>query len=227
MDRTKYIEIRNSLKLEKDSSTIAIHFAENILLAASALLMWRYLQDSWMRLMMIFPLFCLMFRGFGIMHDAVHGAVSRTRWINDLAGFLGGTLCMLPYENWKRSHLKHHQWSGNVEKDPVMALIIMYPKFSKTAQYYINFLWMLWFPVLGLFQHFVFWNLSAKLLMKEPKSLKMAVSVILPIVAWGGGAFFYANFVCHWSTAANSAGLFLGGGGREFSSSLAASAVSR
>lgn len=185
MDRTKYIEIRNSLKLEKDSSAIAIHFAENTFLVVSALLMWRYFQDSWLRLTMMLPLFCLMFRGFAIMHDAVHGAVSRTRWVNDLAGFLGGVFCMLPYENWKRSHLKHHQWSGNVEKDPVMALIIAYPKFSKVAQNFISFFWMLWFPVLGIFQHFVFWNLSVKLLMKEPKSLKMAASVILPLAAWG------------------------------------------
>lgn len=185
MDRATYIGIRNSLNLEKKSSAIAIHLLQNLVLALGALTLWRYFQHSWLRITMIPLLFCLLFRGFGIMHDAVHGAVSRTRWINDFAGFMGGVFCMLPYENWKRSHLKHHQWSGNVEKDPVMALVVAYPKFPKMAKNFISFFWMLWFPVLAVFQHFVFWNLSVKLLLKEPKSFRMMASILLPLVFWG------------------------------------------
>ncbi|WP_413289255.1 fatty acid desaturase family protein [Bdellovibrio sp. HCB337] len=185
MDRTQYISIKKSLDLEKKPLAIAVHAAQDLFLAVSALALWNFGHDTWMRFAMIPMLFCLMFRGFGIMHDAVHGAVSKTRWINDLAGDIGGAFCMLPFENWKRSHLKHHQWSGNVEKDPVMAVIIAFPKYSKLKQNLISSLWMLWFPILGLIQHFIFWDLSLRLYVKEPRSLKMGISILMPLAVWG------------------------------------------
>jgi omega-6 fatty acid desaturase (delta-12 desaturase) len=185
MERTEYIKIRNSLDLEKKSKAIFIHALQDIVLGLAAFMIWQLGSNTNWKFAMIPVVFCLMFRGFGLMHDAVHGAVSRTKWLNDFAGFMGGAFCMLPFENWKRSHLKHHQWSGNVEKDPVMAVIIAYPKFSKMTQKLMSSLWMLWFPILGVFQHFVFWNLSIKLMLKEPKSFKMLTSVLAPIAAWG------------------------------------------
>ena len=185
MDRATYIKIRNSLNLEKKSSAPIIHALQDVVLMAATWALWNFYQHSALRFLMIPLLFCILFRGFGIMHDAVHGAVSKKRWINDLAGFIGGTFCILPYENWKRAHLKHHQWSGNVEKDPVVALVINYPKFKKSTQFFLSFFWMLWFPVLGILQQFIFWNISIRLYLKEPRSLKMLLSVALPVATWG------------------------------------------
>jgi len=52
--------------------------------------------------------------GMGVMHDAVHGAYSRRRWVNEL---MGGSMYLLGSNvlNWKLQHnLKHHTYT-NIE----------------------------------------------------------------------------------------------------------------
>lgn len=185
MDRAKYIEIRNSLNLEKTPFALTLHLFQSALMLAGAVLLWRYFSASWLRFTAIPCVFSGIFRGFGIMHDAVHGAVSKNRWVNSFAGIFGGSLCLLPYEPWKKSHLHHHHWSGNVEKDPVMALIIVYPKMPKAMKVAISALWMAWFPILGFLQHVVFWKLSVSHYVKEPKNFKTLVSLAAPVMMWG------------------------------------------
>jgi fatty acid desaturase len=184
MDRAIYIKIRNGLDLEKKFFSLAIYILQDIALIAITAGIWNGLQASVLRFLVIPILFTIIFRGFGIMHEAVHGAVSKNRVINDAMGLLGGGLCLLPFYPWKNSHLQHHLWSGNVEKDPVMAFLKWYPNLPSGMQNFMSVLWQLWLPILGITQHFVFWRLSFAYLLKAP-SKKALISLVLPLLLWG------------------------------------------
>jgi fatty acid desaturase len=119
------------------------------------------------------------------MHEAVHGAAAKGKFLNDLVGFAAGACCFLPYWPWRQSHLEHHYWTGNIEKDPVMVLLVVFPKFSKRLQSFFNFFWSRWFPVLTVIQLSVFWIISARMLLTQPKTPRMVLSVALPLVMWG------------------------------------------
>jgi len=184
MNRSEYLNIRNQLALQRNPSALLRHGLVDLLLVGAVGGLWRGFEDSWLRFAVVPLVFALIFRGFGIMHDAVHGAVSKNALVNTLVGIWGGSFCLLPYESWKRSHLKHHHWSGNVERDPVMALILTYPRLSKGMQKIISLGWQAWLPVLGFLQHVVFWNLSLKPLLKERFDWKVGVSLAAPGIFW-------------------------------------------
>jgi len=185
MDRATYVKIRSSLNLEKKSSALFFHIMQNVVLAAMIEGLWVSFRDSGLKYLAVPLVFTLIFRNFAIMHDAVHGAAAKNRILNDAVGIIGGGFCLLPFETWKQSHLNHHQWSGNVEKDPVMALIIFFPKMPKSLQNFISISWQCWLPVLGFLQHVVFWNLSLKIYFKQKNSFKVLLSLVFPVVLWG------------------------------------------
>lgn len=185
MTRGEYIKIRNQFDLKKKNSAWVFHWLLNLFLLAGVVVIWGVFHDSWLRFGVILLIFTLIFRGFGIMHEAVHGAVSKNQSINDVLGVLGGSFCLLPFESWKRSHLRHHHWSGNVEKDPVMALIEAYPRMSFVMQKLLSGGWRVWLPILGFLQHVVFWRLSLKPLLKEKLEAKVVMSLLAPIFFWG------------------------------------------
>ncbi len=99
----------------------------------------------------------LFFNGFALMHEAVHRCLSERRWVNDLIGVLGGALCFLPFEPWRLMHIEHHQWAGNVDKDPVYKLRKDYDPRKKTKYRILTAIWRSWIPLLALMQHTVFW----------------------------------------------------------------------
>jgi fatty acid desaturase len=106
-------------------------------------------------------LYCIAyFRSFAIMHDAVHGCVSDAKIINDGVGVIFGAICFLPYWPWRQIHIEHHQWTGNVDKDPVMKLLKVYPHFGRGYKNFLKFNWRFWVPYMGLLQHTVFWGAS-------------------------------------------------------------------
>jgi fatty acid desaturase (delta-4 desaturase) len=55
--------------------------------------------------------------GFNVMHDANHGAISRSAWVNDILGFamdcIGGQKWF-----WILGHTTHHAYTNNNLKDP-------------------------------------------------------------------------------------------------------------
>ena len=54
-------------------------------------------------------------RIFIIFHDCGHGSYFRSRWANDLTGFLAGLLTFTPYYHWRWEHNIHHASSGHLE----------------------------------------------------------------------------------------------------------------
>ena len=56
-----------------------------------------------------------------LAHDALHGAISRSKGINEVFGHISMTICAgMGFREWKDRHLKHHRYCQNAEKDPDM-----------------------------------------------------------------------------------------------------------
>jgi len=189
MDQRRYVDLRKSLTLSPSKYVLLIHLAQNTaLVGACALLFWQF-ENSWMKLLAAPIVSILMFRSFSLMHEAVHGLVSKNRVINEGIGIVSAGFCLLSFESWKQAHLEHHRWSGNIDKDPVMALIKVFPRLPKPVRRTLSFAWKCWLPVLSLLQHTVFWSISIKHFMKTPKSFASLASIAFPIALWG--SLFY------------------------------------
>jgi omega-6 fatty acid desaturase (delta-12 desaturase) len=55
-------------------------------------------------------------RIFIIFHDCGHGSYFRSRWANDLVGFIAGVLTFTPYYQWRGEHAIHHSTAGHLDK---------------------------------------------------------------------------------------------------------------
>lgn len=99
----------------------------------------------------------LFFRFFSLMHDGVHSSISRKSRINNFLGYIAGAFCFLPFYSWRKIHLQHHYWAGNVENDPVMKIIRDYNPEKKIKNSILGFAWKSWIPILATMQHVVFW----------------------------------------------------------------------
>ncbi len=179
MHKQKYLELRNKLDLQKKWQPLITYFVVEAGLLLLAAFLWsqnfKYL---------VFPLVAtVMFRNFSLMHDAVHGAIAKNKTVNDFIGAWCGGLCLLPFKHWKTSHLQHHLWSGNIEKDPVMALRVTLPKAPTGLLKALSFAWQAWIPSLATLQYALFWKLSLGHAMKSG-TVKSWGEFILPVVGW-------------------------------------------
>ena len=97
------------------------------------------------------------FRSFGQLHEAVHGATATERSRNNKLGELYGIFCFLPFKSWQELHLNHHQWTGNVDKDPSMKILARFEQNQFRIAGLVGGSWLYWIPLLGFMQHLVFW----------------------------------------------------------------------
>lgn len=182
MNKQNYLNIRKQFSFKIKNRFLFFHFLQDAILISSAILLISNFQNSLLKLLAI-PLFSiLMFRSFSLMHDASHGVVSKNKFLNDAVGILTGSLCLLPYEPWRQVHLEHHYWSGNINKDPVMALVRTFPNWNEKLKSSLGFMWKAWIPVLALLQYGVFWILSSTKFLKKPTSFKIMTSLLFPIL---------------------------------------------
>lgn len=196
MDKKDYLELRKNLAANHSETMWIRYLFTDAVLAGIIYIAWAHNESVALKALTVPLTSIFMFRNFSLMHDAVHGAVSKKRAINDLLGVWSGIWSLLPFELWKKSHLEHHFWSGNLEKDPVMAVAVAVPRMPKAQQRFLTFFWQRWLPVIGLLQEVLFWKLCFKTVMKNPKPMSL-VSFIAPIVAWGlvlGQSWSFALF---------------------------------
>ncbi|KAJ2916890.1 hypothetical protein MD484_g3491, partial [Candolleomyces efflorescens] len=52
-----------------------------------------------------------------LAHEAGHGTIASTPWINDLVGFTLHTFLLAPYFAWRTTHQSHHKATGSLERD--------------------------------------------------------------------------------------------------------------
>lgn len=55
-------------------------------------------------------------RTFMLMHDCAHGALFRSRRVNDTLGFVAGVLTLTPFVQWRRDHVLHHASAGDLDR---------------------------------------------------------------------------------------------------------------
>lgn len=58
------------------------------------------------------------FWAFTPMHDAAHGSVSRSPWVNRLVGETSALVLGAPYAAFRHAHLTHHRFTNEVGRDP-------------------------------------------------------------------------------------------------------------
>ncbi|RYZ81599.1 MAG: hypothetical protein EOP04_23640, partial [Proteobacteria bacterium] len=106
MDRAAYGKMRSQLKFEKKTGALLFQMFLNLAIACNVYFIWTDFQASALVYLTIPMLTTLMFRSFGLMHEASHGLTLKNRRINDWLGVINGCVCFLPYEGWKKSHLQ-------------------------------------------------------------------------------------------------------------------------
>ncbi len=186
MDRHVYMKIRKSQALQRRRFALAWYYVQDVAALLGIAAFAVHFQHSLLRVALIPAIAALIFRNFSMMHEAVHGAAAKNKRLNQCVGWLAGGICLLAFEPWKHSHLEHHLWSGNTERDPVTAIITVFPKMPVGTRKTISFFWRIWFPILAVIQYVVFWALAAQIL-RQPKtrSVSMMVSVLCPLTLWG------------------------------------------
>ena len=72
-------------------------------------------------------------RAFVLMHDAGHGALAPTRWLNQVIGHACSVFVLTPMLHWSLLHWHHHRSSGNLEKQDGLGDI-----YTMTASRYLS-----------------------------------------------------------------------------------------
>jgi omega-6 fatty acid desaturase (delta-12 desaturase) len=55
-------------------------------------------------------------RIFIFFHDCCHGSFFRSRLANRILGYVSGVLTFTPYEDWGRTHARHHATAGDLDR---------------------------------------------------------------------------------------------------------------
>ncbi len=180
MEKHYYSTISRQLHFNPNPLNLVLHLFVDIILFIAI----TFLLDSSLALISIILIPVLLFRSFALMHECVHSSAISNRWLNDFVGIIAGAFCLLPYEPWKKIHLEHHKWTGNVDRDPSMGLIKQFPNFGQRKLRFLNFCWKHWIPAMATSQHLVFWLKSYQYVLKTNSKagiFKNAFSVALPI----------------------------------------------
>ncbi len=186
MQKIDYMKIRGGLNFSLSREYCFRHLSQDLILfGVAGYLVWIDTFASYLAASVMIA--CVCFRAFSAMHEAVHNLLHPDRLFNDGFGLWWGTLCFLPYLQWKRGHLQHHYWAGNIEKDPVMKLPL-YIKNGGKLGFMVEIAWKIWFPILAIMQQCVFWLNCVLLLRKARPSVLEFFSVVLPPVVWSGVA---------------------------------------
>lgn len=119
----------------------------------------------------------LTFRAFGMMHECVHSAGLSNRRLNNVVGWIYGVLCYLPFRSWQKVHLDHHMWTGNLERDPTMGIILRFKKDGFKVAPYASWSWIHWVPTFAFLQHVLFWKATRG---------RDVLSVVVSILFLGG-----------------------------------------
>ncbi|MBT3243477.1 MAG: fatty acid desaturase [Bacteroidetes bacterium] len=86
------------------------------LLAIWVLMYYSLSWSYWITLALAVPASGFMVRVFIIFHDCGHKSFFKKAKWNEWVGFITGLFTFTPYQKWSRSHNKHHETVGNLDK---------------------------------------------------------------------------------------------------------------
>lgn len=194
MELKTYHFIQSQLDFRRRTGMLLRHFFVDALLLGAAFSL--LLRGGWAEYCVAqVVLAVVFFRGFSLMHEAVHHSAADARLLNALAGLVGGILCFMPYHSWKYLHLEHHQWAGNVDQDPSAKLRKDYDPAKKMKYRILSAIWKSWIPLLGLMQEIVFWVYPIQQF-KNPiyrwqVKFWIGFSAMVPIATYGALAWWW------------------------------------
>jgi acyl-lipid omega-6 desaturase (Delta-12 desaturase) len=70
----------------------------------------------WLVLAVAVPTAAFFVRVFILFHDCCHGSFFASRKANRILGYLTGILTFTPFEQWRRSHARHHETVGDLDR---------------------------------------------------------------------------------------------------------------
>lgn len=71
---------------------------------------------AWLGILAILIAGPFLVRMFIIFHDCCHSSYFKSKWANNLVGYLSGILTFTPYVDWGEAHIYHHATAGNLDK---------------------------------------------------------------------------------------------------------------
>lgn len=133
---------------------------------------------------------------FALFHECVHDMAVRGTFLNSVIGHWCSLFCYLPYFPWKSIHREHHNWTGILDKDPVLKLIQDFDPNNKPRIWLVKKCWKLWLPIAEFFQTLVYWFYPLVLISQKKmktKLLKESIFSSLLLI----GVYAYLFFVHH------------------------------
>ncbi len=88
--------------------------------AAAALAWWAAFEAERISYGLAFPFLVVLaaihVRIFILQHDCMHGSFFRSRKANVAMGYLLSPLTLTAHHQWRAGHLRHHAYSGNLDR---------------------------------------------------------------------------------------------------------------
>ena len=91
--------------------------AHSLLTGVTGTLLWFSLNSFWIIPAMILHGIVLV-HWFAPLHECIHGSAFRSNGLNDLVGWIGGLIILIPPPHFKYEHVAHHAYTSDPEKDP-------------------------------------------------------------------------------------------------------------
>lgn len=157
MNLESYQQIRSELNFQHKTRFILLHAVFDTALIFGIL---NIRNQRFGPAVSAFVLAALMFRSFSVMHEAVHGSLFKSKALNTCAGIFYGLFCFLPFQAWRKIHLEHHFWTGNLDRDPTMKIIKNHRDQVQPATRAQDWFWKAWLPYFAWRQQIVFWQTS-------------------------------------------------------------------
>lgn len=230
MDKIAYQEIHRQLQFKKMDVFAQRHIAGDLVLLLFAGFGARWTSTYAGTACAAVLLGIFMFRGFSLMHEAVHGIAHSRKTVNDRLGHIFGVFCFLPFSQWRQIHLDHHLWAGNFDRDPTMRILKQFRETGVAPSPSLEFAWRWCLPYVAFRQQVVFWRRSCaaisasggpanRLVLSE--LIGVTAFIAMGIVAFGPWCFLGAILVylelVEWINLPHHLDLKQSGGDRKLS----------
>lgn len=187
MNLNDYSAIRQRLNFKPSTNSLISHIIFDVSLIGIVVgVAQRQLYFGAFISILLLPI--LYFRSFTLFHDAVHGSIHASAKVNRAVGIIYGITAFLPFEAWRRLHLDHHYWSGNLEKDPSLQLINYYRRASPLVKNLYSLCWNYRLPLVAIIQQVSFWKTSISYVFDRANQptdrQRLAVSIVIPLVSY-------------------------------------------
>ncbi|AZC18575.1 fatty acid desaturase [Pseudomonas sp. CMR5c] len=135
-----------------------------------------------------------------ILHEALHGAISENRRVNNFIGHCNGWLIALPFLVRRRFHTAHHTWTSHPLNDPEnRGMIEKFSVMTKKQERTLEFMWKHWIPMIAA-NHFLL-NWRAPFIARAKgdnsprilKEIRFARLYLVAYLAMAGVALYFGH----------------------------------